>query len=370
MIEKRGSSYRVRIHHNGQRHCRSFATPEEAARFESVIRSELARGLTWERAVATAERAHADPYTVGEAIADWLTDARAGLVRTAIGTEFRPATIAGLEQHTRLFLPEAFLDLEIEEADRAAVRDVLLAVRASGPASAERHVLSALRLVYRRLVHLGRLADDPTASFAMPQVPRRARQPSFTPEEAARLLAAAHADRDPEIAAFIDLALVTGARLGELLALTWGRDGVDLGRRQVVIWRSFDRHSKAIGPTKNGRFRTIGISRSAAARLHDFRVARREHVPTADGDAVFVTRAPQHAFRRCRDAAGLADSGASIHTLRHSVASWLLHSGLAPHEVAPLLGHASAQFLIDVYGHTLAADRRDAIRNLDNFRRS
>lgn len=54
----------------------------------------------------------------------------------------------------------------------------------------------------------------------------------------------------------------------------------------------------------------------------------------------------------------------SLHTLRHSFATWHLAAGLAFDDVARALGHADTTMLHRVYGHLSGAELRDRFRHL------
>ena len=70
----------------------------------------------------------------------------------------------------------------------------------------------------------------------------------FTPDEVAKLLKAAHADNDEELASLIDLARYTGARIEELCALPIDRVGKDYieiaDAKTAAGWRQVPIHSK------------------------------------------------------------------------------------------------------------------------------
>jgi integrase len=77
---------------------------------------------------------------------------------------------------------------------------------------------------------------------------------------------------------------------------------------------------------------------------------------TADGGAV-QERNIRRALDAAKDAAGLdaTEGRLSMHSLRHSWASALATSGLAPTTLARLAGHADAGFTLRTY----ASDPRD-----------
>jgi integrase/recombinase XerD len=50
------------------------------------------------------------------------------------------------------------------------------------------------------------------------------------------------------------------------------------------------------------------------------------------------------------------------HSLRHSYATRLLKKGIAMPKVSRLLGHASIQVTVDVYGHLKMKELKEAVR--------
>jgi integrase len=72
-------------------------------------------------------------------------------------------------------------------------------------------------------------------------------------------------------------------------------------------------------------------------------------------------------FRAQRKAAKLAAPLPTIHSLRHSAATWWLASGLTVHAVAELLGHSDPTLVIRRYGYALPAERSAAGERLEAF---
>jgi integrase len=123
--------------------------------------------------------------------------------------------------------------------------------------------------------------------------PRPAPSPAraLTPDEAAALLAAAEGSR---FRPFLLLALTTGARRGELCALTW--DCVDFERATVTIRQALgiNRRTRAyfVKTTKTGRERVVSLSTIALDALRRLRAAQAAEklaggTSYADGRLVF-----------------------------------------------------------------------------------
>jgi integrase len=160
------------------------------------------------------------------------------------------------------------------------------------------------------------------------------------------------------------LALATGMRRGELLALQWSE--VDLDRAVLRVERSIE-ETKAglrIKPpkTKSGR-RNIGLASDAIAMLREHR-AEQMRIRLALGQGgppllVFSTiegalLSPDNLSRdwwRVCNARKLPR--VSFHALRHTHASMLIRAGVDVLTISRRLGHSSTSMTLDVYGHLM-----------------
>jgi integrase len=165
--------------------------------------------------------------------------------------------------------------------------------------------------------------------------------------------------RSPVLRDFIELALNTGCRKGELLNLKWER--VDFSTRLLHLEH-----------TKSGEWQTVPINEAARQvlvqrmRLRD-KVCPQSpwvffHVRSASrtkiGDRIQdVRRAFSTACRR----SGIKDF--HIHDLRHTFASWLVMNGIPLFEVSKLLRHASIQ-MTECYAHLAPDHLHNAVDNL------
>lgn len=143
----------------------------------------------------------------------------------------------------------------------------------------------------------------------------------------------------------VRLALDTGLRRGEFLALEW-RD-IDAGRAVVVI-----RESKAKRP------RDVPLTPESFAMLAAMR--DRRAIPLKGPDRVFhwiPVGWSQHFRNAWKKAATAADyPGLRFHDLRHTFASTLVRAGVPIPTVAKLLGHTTPQMVLTRYGTHAPAD--------------
>src|ERR1700680_1015762 len=190
----------------------------------------------------------------------------------------------------------------------------------------------------------------------------------LTQDEVKRLMEAA---AGTWYAPLFALALATGARRGELLALKW--EDVDFSRAKLSIRRALE-SSRPYGgrekSTKSGKPRVVDLPASALELLRRHRLARALDriepgyiFPGPDGGPWDPNKISQH-FRHFRYLAKL--KGASFHSLRHTAATQMLALGVSPKVVQERLGHGSISITMDLYSHSTPSLQADAARRLDS----
>ena len=204
-----------------------------------------------------------------------------------------------------------------------------------------------------------------------PRVPHE-EMATLTAEQARTLVQAAGSS---PLHALYAVALSSGARRGELLALRWS--DVDLESGTIRIARTLLNGVRPGSRTSNEPLqvewtfaepktassrRTIPIGRTAldALRLHrKAQTAERLRVGRAwrDLDLVFPSSfgTPIDGSNLLRDHYALLKRAdlprVRFHDLRHTAATLLLEAGIQPHAVAQRLGHATPSLVMNVYGH-------------------
>lgn len=216
------------------------------------------------------------------------------------------------------------------------------------------------------------IARSPFRSVRRPEVRQKERR-YLTPDEADRILQAAAGTR---WYAPLALALATGARRGEICGLSWS--SVDLAEGTMTVRASLsDANGKlTMKGTKTDRARRFAI---ASLGLEALRARRTEAMkerlaagPAYTGDFVFadalgapiVPDSLSKAFALLSRRAGVA--GATLHTLRHSTATWLLTNGADIHAVQTLLGHSVPSTTLNIYGHAIADLQAKTVTLIDD----
>jgi integrase len=234
-----------------------------------------------------------------------------------------------------------------------------------------RNVLSLLARVLAVAERRGLVARNVARLVDPPRViaPERA---ALTPDAARRILKVARGDR---LEALWVLALATGLRMGELLALRWSdvdREAGTIVVRHALV-RAGGRYVLDDPKTPRSR-RTIVLPHFARRVLDEHRRRQLEERlaagATAGDGLVFVSPAGRpinggwlsHRWRRLAAAAGL---DLRFHDLRHGQASLLVALGVHPRVVAERLGHATTRMAMDRYAHVDLALDADAAARLD-----
>jgi integrase len=196
-------------------------------------------------------------------------------------------------------------------------------------------------------------------------------------EQARRLLQAAQGSR---LDCILTLALTTGMRLGEILALRW--IDIDLEERVLHVRHTVD-YIQGHGwvesepKTANSR-RSILLPQVTVDALREHRASQLEARLKAgttwkEQGLVFPNRYGGY-FRRMRlyaifkkllQEADLPDM--HFHDLRHSAATILLSMGVPAKVVQEILGHGNFSTTMNIYGHVLPSMHRDAMDEMDDF---
>jgi integrase len=234
-------------------------------------------------------------------------------------------------------------------------------------------------LLHRALdqaVQWRKLARNPCDGTQPPRK-NRPEMTTWTPDQARTFLAATV---DDDLHALWRLALLTGLRRGELLALQWDAVDLDAGRLSVRRSLTFDRDRQwTIGEPKTaaGR-RSVALPASCVAALkrHKAQQAARR-LKMGDvwqatglvferGDGTLLhPNSVLGIFGRLTTAAGLPHI--RFHDLRHTAACLALTNGVHAKVVSEMLGHSTIGMTMDLYSHVSADMQRDAADRMDRL---
>lgn len=163
---------------------------------------------------------------------------------------------------------------------------------------------------------------------------------------------------DPHWHPMMALALNTGLRLGELLALRW--DCVDLegGRLMVrrTVWRGVE------GLPKGGRVREAGLNQASIQALQArLKLRNGPYVFHHEGQQMSAGKTRCPIYQASKKGVGRPFSW---HVLRHSFASALAQRGVPLREIQEALGHSSLR-MTERYSHLSPASKLHTVMALN-----
>jgi integrase len=236
------------------------------------------------------------------------------------------------------------------------------------------HAHRVLSLVLKRAVENGTLSRNVAAIRKPPRVEAEEIQILSTEQATTVLTGLAGHTLHP----IASLALATGLRRGELLALEWG--DIDLDRGTLRVERSLEetRAGLRVKPpkTKRGR-RNLTLPAEAVAMLREHRKQQLELrlalgqggqpvlvFSTIEGELLSPDNLSRDWRRVCRQRKLPL---VSFHALRHTHASTLLRAGVDVLTVSRRLGHSKAAMTLDVYGHLMEGSDAAAAKAIEGM---
>ncbi len=250
-----------------------------------------------------------------------------------------------LQQLVRYFGSRRLCDLTTWDAEKFKTE----MSKSMRPATVNR-LLGNAKHMLTMAVKWNELSKNPFAGVKLLPVPEMAER-ILGKDEEQRLLEACDRVRAPYLRPIVVLALNTGMRKGEILALQWAQ--VDLANRLIHIQNAKTEHSERRVPTNDTVFRLLcKLQKDRCGNLvfpsHRKNGEKFRDLKTGFRKAVRLSKIPQIRF----------------HDLRHSFATRLVRAGADLITVQHLLGHARITMTAR-YAHSLADDKMAAVRRLD-----
>jgi len=304
-------------------------------------------------------------------LAAWLTDWTGKALEAS---DVKRATKDLYAFIARKHLAPALGHLTLAQLRPSDVEAMIVAKRAAGlSASTVRTIYTVLRAALTVAVRDGLVRRNVAMAVRRPTAERTEAR-YLTAEQAQRLLEAVRGDR---LEPLFRVLLATGVRRGEALALHWA-DADLTGATLRVRW-TLSRTSEGLRlgePKTDSSRRVVPLPRTTVETLRAHRSGQAAERLAAgpswqDHGLVFSTEIgtplePRNVLRRFDLLAGRAGlDGVSLHTLRHSAASFLLAAGTHTKVVQMHLGHSSYAITADIYSHVAPAQAREAADRLD-----
>lgn len=313
--------------------------------------------------IPTSDKQRVDAY-----LAEWLASARPSL---------KASTWTRYEQLVRVHAVPVIGTIAVSRLSPQHIQSMYARLLAAGVGPVTvRRTHAVLRRAFGQAERWGVVTRNVVPLADPPREPRRQMR-TYTEDQVRAMLVGVADDR---YATLYLVAVTTGMRQGELLAIRW-RD-VDLDGASVRVQSGIERRDGRDGDvvfvdlkTATAR-RRIMLTRAAVAALRRHRkaqIAARFAAGTAwaDHDLVFTDRygRPLHgdtvtpSFQALLARVGLPRI--RFHDLRHTCFTTMLGRGVHPKIVSEMAGHASIAITLDTYSHVLPTMQEGAAAIMD-----
>jgi integrase len=286
-------------------------------------------------------------------------DSEAVLVGKDLGN--RPGSAISYGSYLRLHLLPVFGQVPLNALKRWDIQNFLTGKLKKGYSGAHVHGMrTTLSKVLQAAVAWDLLEANPARGCHIAnRQPTKART-YLTPEQVHELLA----ELPEPCRTVVLVAVCTGFRIGEILALRWGR--VDFLHRTISVEESY---SGTFGPpkTRSSR-RVIPMSLTMQQGLERHRARSSS---TGEQSLVFATSkgtplSPKNLRNRVLEPtrAGLGLPRTSWHTFRYTLTTWLSEAGVAPRIAQSILGHSDVAMTLNVYTQVVPESQRAAMEEV------
>ena len=305
--------------------------------------------------------------TVGEWLDTWAADYLGGV---------KPTTVKVYKNNLQRHIKPVLGAVVLSELRPHMVQKFINGMELSS--SSVRLAYKVLHQALEKAVKLEYISRNPAAGCELP----RLEQKEIHPLEDQQVAALLRAVKGGRLELLVSIALFTGLRQSELLGLTW--DCVDFQKGTLLVNKQLSRilHREESGlflSPKSGKSRTITPAHSVLKTLKEQRRRQAEMQLKAGSlwnnahNLVFTneTGGPLEQWRVEKDyqaaveAVGLA--GARFHDLRHTYTVNAIRAGDDIKTIQGNLGHASAAFTLDRYGHFTERMRQDSAARMEGF---
>jgi integrase len=368
-IRKKGGKWYVFINFNGRRKAKCVGSNRQIA---ETIKRQLEAKLALGELGFMMET---DEPTFEQYANRWLDE--------YAKVELKPSTTASYSQLLRLFVLPKFGASRLKAIRRDQVKAWLAEMSGSGRLSRNtlRLMLSTLRVILNHAVEDGLLSHNPADKLGKFTRTEKAKREAaaMTREEASSFLTAVQ-ELFPEQYPLFLVALRTGLRRGELVALQWGDIqfgvGEDDPNRYILVQRNYV-HGRFTTP-KSKKSRRVDMSKQLRRVLLEIRdqrllgayakgrpsIADEQVFPSKAGTVLDPDNLNHYYFQPALTKAGLRKF--RFHDLRHTFGSLLIQDGASLAYVKEQMGHSSIQVTADVYGHLVPGANIAWVDRLDH----
>ena len=342
-IGKRGDKWQARAFFDGSEISRTFATQDEAVRWKREQERAMERGEWIDPSLSS--------ITFAVWSQNWLS------AKNDIAASTKRGYVTRLNTH---LLPVFGKSKLTSITNNQIGQWIAKAIDDGSGAIVIKRSHSVLRQVLNAAVLDGRLNRNPAIGVPLPRTKSKEKK-ALSFQELRAL-----ADEVTGYETLILFAGTTGLRWGEIAGLQC--KDISLLNRTVIVEKAIStgaRGEKIVSPTKTHQVRTVPFPKDLLPEISQLIESKPAESPLFQmqgGGVLDYNNFMSRIFRPAVARTGMKEVG--FHTLRHTTASLLISKGAPITAVAGILGHASTQMTLDVYGHLYEDDANKYIDRL------
>lgn len=360
IYKKKDGKWRAQLSLNGRRLSQTTHSQSEAQEWMRVTRNKIAGSFNFDGGQTTLQK-----FLEG-----WFV---------SIQSSRKPETVDLYERILRRNVVPVLGNIKLAELRPDHIQGLYIALKQEGKSQHAVHsVHKILHTALEQAVKLKILPGNPCKATEAPS--RVHKEMAFLNEEQVQTLLLTASMMEDRYLPIYYLAIHTGMRQAELLALKW--EDISWERKTLNVNRQLIR-KKGGGyifrppKTQSGR-RQIALGQASILVLKDHRTTQSKlRQEMGDGwtelDLVFPSNIGtpivgsnlRKDFRKAIELAGLPRL--RFHDLRHTAASLMLNYGVPVIVVSKRLGHANASITLNVYGHLIPSMQEKAAEVMDEL---
>jgi integrase len=337
------------------------------------------RGEVSEKLITIAHQAIEGSYniqkgiTLGEWIKRWLRDYKA--------INLKPRTYDTYETQIQTHIIPSIGNIKLKDLKTAQLQQFINTKYQSGkglsPATL-RKIYNIVNAALKQAQLNDLIIKNPAEGVELPRLKQKSIR-AFTAEEQNQFLSAA---RNMDMYPAFLIALNTGLRMGELLALTW--NDIDFKNRtinvdkNIMVVRNREKTAKTNykiivqdTPKTDASTRKIPMTEKV---MITFIEQKLKCMPGCDlvfpsrKNTLITPRNFERSFVTAAKKAGIYDC--NTHTMRHTFATRCFEKGIPIKIVSKWLGHSKVSHTLDIYTHIMSVLENEAIKMLEKPEKS
>ncbi len=286
-----------------------------------------------------------------------VADACNSWLKTCERNELERSTLKAYRSHTKIHIEPKIGTLLLVDLSRSQIRDFMHELMDDGVSRAlVRKIMVSLRSILSEAVEREWIDHNVGIDVKVKRQARALGDERIVPtkDEIRTIIDKAPATHK---AMFIT-AIFTGMRISELRGLTW--KDVDFETRLIRVCQRADEYCKIGAPKSRAGVRSIPMTPTVLTTLQELKANATETAadlvfPNSVGKVQNYSNIYNRVYKPMLVDNGIVDSRGQpkfgIHALRHAAASLFIEQGWNPKKIQTLLGHASINMTMDVYGH-------------------